>query len=104
MKLSVEDRRQARKYIKRCKELKSLMKPMEKEYDELHSWVKTKVIEQKKDFEFPDGGTTTFPSYRESYDTKMLDELIDNGTIDSDTAQLILKCRKTTEIVTCRII
>lgn len=103
-RLPVEERRKVRRAIKKCKELKAMIKPLEKEYSELHDYVKEKVIEQKKDFEFPEGGTTTFPSYRESYDTKMLDELIDNGTIDADTAQIILKCKKTTEIITCRII
>ena len=103
-KVSVEDRRTARRHIRRLKELKAEMKPLEKEYEEKHEWVKAKVLESGKDFNFPDGGTSSFPVTRESYDLKMLDEMIDNGTFDSDTAALIRKCRKTSTSITTRVI
>lgn len=104
MSIPLEEKKQVRKAIRRLKELKIVIKPLDKEYSELHDWVKEMVMKNKKDFEFADGGTSSFPTVREYYDTKMLDEMIDNETFDADTAALIRKTRKKTESITTRIV
>lgn len=103
-KLTPEDRLLIRKRIKRIKEIDSVVKPLEKEKNSLRDWLKEKTHEYSRDFDFAEGKTETRYSEREYYDKDLLDEMIDNGTFDADTAALIMRAKKKTEIASMYVI
>jgi len=100
---TIEERKAIRRAIKRCKIIRDSLKPLEKDYETNHDFVKSQTLKFKRDFDFPEGKTVSYPTMREGYNTDALDELLESGLVDSDTAALIRKTRYSTPGVTVRI-
>ena len=113
-KINIAERREIRNAIKRIKSLNGGyeapcphcselieyqgLKSMEKQVEKDREYVKKMSLEYDTEFDFPEGriqwrggenGTV-------KYDAKALDELIESGQIDSDTAAIIRKTRSKT--------
>ena len=92
-KLSPEDTKILAAAIKEHKEVSKQVGPLNKRKDELTNIIKEKIRVYGRDFDLPTGSTRTSPGSREGYDTLLLDEMIENGTFDADTAALIRRAR-----------
>lgn len=113
-KVDVQTRRTIRASLKRIREIDkggqieclnchnyveiSGIKELEKEKEKLRSYLKELAETLGIDFDYPEGRTEWVNSLRKSYDYTAIEEMIESGLIDSDTAAIIRRARKETEV------
>lgn len=94
--ITKEEKLVLRKAIRKYKLLKQQIAPLEKEKEKVHGLIKEMVAKYEMDFDTPEGRTDSRPNTRISYNRDKLDEMIESGVFDADTAALIRGCRQET--------